>query len=184
MAKEVKDQYRGVQIKSSLGRRLFHKSIVLGIPKRGNVIFRVQRVWLRSWGQGEATARAQSTQRHSQWVMVKRILQKGFTNFNKETEMRPCTQCAVFSSLLWVSIIEKLEKKNVLKKPARHYFILFNFFFFFLKNHLYIHSSQLIIGQFCNVWLTSCQHWLAVQETSYLTCLVWNTILSKLPMFR
>lgn len=100
---------KGVQIKSFLGRGLFPKRIVLRIPKRANMICRVLRGWLRSWGQAEATARAQSIRRHSQWVTVKRVLQRGFVNFNKDIEMRPRSQCAAFLVPHWVSIIEKLE---------------------------------------------------------------------------
>lgn len=37
MPKEVKDRYSTVQIKSSLGRRLCPKSVVLGIPRRVNM---------------------------------------------------------------------------------------------------------------------------------------------------
>lgn len=87
---------KGVQIKSFLGRGLFPKRIVLRIPKRANMICRVLRGWLWSRGQVEATARAQSIRRHSQWVTVKRVLQRGFVNFNKDIEMRPRFQCAAF----------------------------------------------------------------------------------------
>ena len=41
MATEVKDQYSGVQIKSSPGRGLFPTTAVLRIPEKVNLIFRV-----------------------------------------------------------------------------------------------------------------------------------------------
>lgn len=115
MAKEVKDRYGTVQIKSSLGRRLCPKSVALGIQRRVSIRSSLQS--LSSWGRGqvEATARAQIIQRHSLWVMAKRVLCMEFIKCNKVFEDMECTSFSF-------SIIDKLGKENVLEKN-QHYII-------------------------------------------------------------
>lgn len=56
MPEEVKDHHSAAQIENSLGRRSRPKSVVLGIQRRVNTRFGLQRVCSWGGGQGEATA--------------------------------------------------------------------------------------------------------------------------------